>query len=171
MKDYWDAIRRHYKKADVFILKKQKNEWAIDPYAWNGLIYLTPIEQALWCDIRQVGCVLYPQYPIAGFFVDYANPVAKVAIECDGKYWHLDAEKDEKRDKKLSDMGWTVYRITGSDCMTEQDDETGESGYAHRFVEGISAIHGINCNEKRKTSYSFEDCIQHYLTNLLDHHS
>jgi len=171
MNEYWEAIRRHYKKADVFIKQKPCNEWAIDSYAWNGLISLTPIEQALWCDIRQVGCVLYPQYPIEGFFVDYANPKAKVAIECDGRLYHLDHEKDAARDKKLSEKGWFVYRISGRKCMTEQDQETGESSEAMKFIQQISSDHGLTCRQKQKTAFSLEECLIGYLTNIVEHTS
>jgi hypothetical protein len=35
-----------------------------------------------------VALVLYPQYPVGRYFVDFGNPVHKVAIECDGARWH-----------------------------------------------------------------------------------
>jgi very-short-patch-repair endonuclease len=142
----WNAIRDFYKKWHNAILEAGRAEWADeDPYLWDhvGHIELTPIERWLWADIRQVDCVLYPQYPVAGYFVDFANPVAKVAIECDGAAYHTDKAKDAARDKRLFDLGWTVYRISGKACRTEQDEETGASSEARRFIKEIALQHAI----------------------------
>ncbi len=168
MSVYWDDIRKHYAKANSFILKTPRNEWAIDPYAWNGVLELTPIEQALWCDIRQADAVLYPQYPIGKVFVDFANPKAKVAIECDGHHFHLDKEKDAQRDALLQSQGWHVYRISGSGCMTEQDDETGEKSIARRFIDVICSNHRIALGEKKQTSFSFQQSICVYVNTLCE---
>ena len=80
--NYWARIRAHYKRATPAILACEKNEWALDAYAWEalGAIHFTPIEEWLWHDIRAVDVVLYPQYPVLKFFVDFANPKAKVAV-------------------------------------------------------------------------------------------
>ena len=139
----WTAIRAHYKRHQRAIGSAPKNEWAIDAYAWDGLFELTPIERWLWADIRAVDAVLYPQSPAGRSFLDYANSVAKVAIECDGAASHQDKTKDEARDAELARQGWTVYRITGSDCRTEQDAETGASSSAYKFIERIAGWHGI----------------------------
>jgi hypothetical protein len=140
----WQAIKAHYQRVNTMILAEQKNEWAIDPYAWdNGMIRLTPIEEWLWADIRQLDAVLYPQYPVCGVFVDFGNPVAKVAIECDGAAYHLDKEKDARRDRMLGNDGWRVYRITGRDCRTEFDEATMTPGFAAKFVRLIGDWHGI----------------------------
>lgn len=168
MKEYWDAIRRHYAKASVFINKSKKNVWAIDPYAWNGLVYMTPIESALWCDIRQSDTVLYPQYPVLNFFVDFANPVAKVAVECDGRHYHIDKEKDAARDARLTELGWTVYRIPGSACKTEQNQETGESSVARQFIDMVASNHGLRCTEQRKKLYTGAEAIQTYLNTICE---
>ena len=113
---------------------KSRSEWGVDPYAWEheGGIRMTPIEVAMWSDIRMEGAVFYPQYPVDKFFLDFANPVAKVALECDGYAFHLDKEKDAARDARLSELGWTVYRFTGRECM--QDTEEGEDEDGRPFV-------------------------------------
>jgi hypothetical protein len=140
----WADIRRHYHGARPAILAARANEWAIDPYAWNGLIWLTPIEEWLWADIRQAGAVFYPQYPVGLVFVDFANPKAKVAIECDGAAFHQDKAKDAARDRLLESQGWTVYRLTGKACRTEFDDETRSKGEARQFIDLICAAHGVS---------------------------
>ena len=140
----WDAIRRFYELWNPVLLRHRQDEWAMDAYEWdNGMLRMTPIEQWLWADIRNNSAVLYPQYPVGRIFVDFANPVAKVAIECDGAAFHMDKEKDRTRDEMLRSRGWSVYRITGSDCRTESKEETGEPGAASEFVRRIAERHSI----------------------------
>ena len=142
--NYWARIRAHYKRATPAILACEKNEWALDAYAWEalGAIHFTPIEEGLWHDIRAVDVVLYPQYPVLNFFVDFANPKAKVAIECDGAAYH-DASKDAERDAQLRAAGWTVYRISGRDCRDGVDMDSGQHTKAREFIQRISANHNI----------------------------
>jgi very-short-patch-repair endonuclease len=139
----WSDIRAHYRRHLNEIEAAPRNEWAIDAYAWDGLLELTPIEKWLWADIRQLDAVLYPQFPVGRFFVDFASPVARVAIECDGAAFHQDKAKDAARDAELERMGWTVYRITGTDCRTEQDADTGRSSAAYEFIKQIAERHRI----------------------------
>lgn len=126
------------------IMAEKSSEWGIDPYAWDtGLIRMTPIESWLWSDIRAANLVVYPQYPVEGFFIDFANPKAKVAIECDGEFYHRDKAKDAARDAKLRAAGWNVYRITGKDCRTGvgMDDEWNSA--AREFINQIATRHNI----------------------------
>lgn len=117
---YWQRIRAHYKQHAAAI-EGSAEHWGIDPYAWDhdAGIVMTPIESALWHDIRAEGAVLYPQYPVGRFFVDFASPAACVAIECDGAAFHTDKAKDAARDAELVKAGWTVYRISGSECIKD----------------------------------------------------
>jgi very-short-patch-repair endonuclease len=126
--------------------------WAMDAYEWdNGMLQMTPIEAWLWHDIRHHNVILYPQYPVGAVFVDFANPVAKVAIECDGAAYHLDKAKDQARDAKLRANGWEVYRITGRDCRTEYDEETGKLGAASEFIRQIAERHSIERHSLGRT--------------------
>ena len=138
------ALRNYYATALSNETKYvPPHEWGVDPYEVNWSAVFTPIEKWLWRDIRAVGAVFYPQFPVLDFIVDFANPEAKVAIECDGSAYHKDKEKDAKRDSLLSSMGWSVYRITGKECFTDLNEETMERGYARDFIESISATHGL----------------------------
>lgn len=141
----WNDVRRFYRWAAPFILAERSDEWAIDPYEWVGTdaITLTPIESWLWHDIRAHDAVLYPQYPVGRFFVDFANPACKVAIECDGAAFHHDKERDAARDAWMRVRGWYVYRITGRDCRTDFSAETLERGAADLFIERICDMHPI----------------------------
>lgn len=147
----WNAIRAFYREAERDILAAPPWEWAMDPYLWrNGMLHMTPIEEWLWTDIRANGAVLYPQYPVGRFFVDFGNPVAKVAVECDGKAFHQDVEKDARRDRELRSMGWAVYRVPGWLCRTDSDPETGEAGEAHKLIQRICEDHGIGRQTRRR---------------------
>lgn len=87
----------------------------LDPYFYDWLSIFTPIEKSVWNDIRSAGVPFMPQYPVGNYFLDFADPIKKIAIECDGKVFH-DEEKDSKRDAELIKLGWAVYRLTGAEC-------------------------------------------------------
>lgn len=117
----FDKIKNHYEDILYNIYesaKKCKYRWT-NPYCddinWGNLF--TPIEESMWHHIRSFGkCPMYPQFPVRKYFVDFGNPIVKVAIECDGKAYHTDKTKDLNRDKSLLEAGWMVYRINGADC-------------------------------------------------------
>ncbi len=125
MFEYIPQIKSHYEYLTPYILKARDNRW-VDPYTsfnWNSIF--SPIEESVWQDLRRFGQVpLYPQYPAGKYFLDFGNPKFKVALECDGKEWHLDKDKDAKRDIDLFKDGWHVFRITGAECyqITEHYD-------------------------------------------------
>jgi len=52
-------------------------------------------------------------------WLDYAIVDEKIAIECDGEYWHKDKEKERLRDEFLEVRGWTVLHFTGSRIRTD----------------------------------------------------
>jgi very-short-patch-repair endonuclease len=145
-----DAIKAHYRAA-MPQLMEVPDGWGIDPYAWNKLgIRLTPIEKALWNEIRLLDLVVYPQFPVSGYFVDFGNPAVRVAIECDGERWHTDKARDAARQAHIEAKGWTVYRVTGKDCFAprEQPDEhTGaaipQKSKGRELLELVAARHPI----------------------------
>lgn len=113
----WAAFRKYYKEAMQDILAYPKNELALpeDEIKWRK--YFTAIEYDFYFEARSLSVVIYPQFPVLQYFVDFANPVAKVAIECDGKKYHADNEKDQIRAKRIISAGWTLYRFTGRECL------------------------------------------------------
>jgi very-short-patch-repair endonuclease len=115
----WDFLRSYYAENEAAILEAKPWQWGvpINEVDWRSMF--SPIESAMWDAIRMEGAIFYPQYPVAGFFLDFANPQSRIAIECDGAAWHLDRVKDYERDEKLRHLGWTVFRVTGSKCMTQ----------------------------------------------------
>ncbi len=162
----FEAALHFYRSHTPRILETPKNEWVGDAYAWSEFIRMTPIEESVWGHIRDANVVMYPQYPVGRFFVDFGNPVAKVAIECDGYAYHLDKEKDAERDMALSDLGWVVYRIPGYRCVEEFDEEAREAPAARQLIDEIGSHYGIRRSsggEARPVGQSVFDLIDHLM--------
>lgn len=49
-------------------------------------------------------------YRIDRYFADFVI-FDKIVIECDGKYWHRDKNKEKVRDKVLHDNGYYVFHL------------------------------------------------------------
>lgn len=147
----WAAIKRHYSRLSNRILSAPRNEWAADPYQWDmgqNMIFMTPIEENFWADCRDADLILYPQYPANGYFIDFANPAAKVAIECDGRAFHMDKERDAKREAVLTRSGWKMYRIEGWQCNQNYNEETKTLPFGVELAKAIGSIHGISRRER-----------------------
>jgi len=140
----WEALKTFYKSVEFNIMSAGRNEWGIHPYEWEQFTTMTQIEAWFWQDVRIADIVLYPQYPVDRFFVDFANPVAKVAVECDGRDFHVDKEKDKRRDDILSAIGWKVYRITGRDCRKDFNGKTMERSASRKLVDYLGERHKIS---------------------------
>lgn len=110
-------IRKHYEIELPRMQAEHERTGRVhfDPYRLDFTSDMTPIEAMAWSDIRCAALPFFPQLPVLSYFLDFADPFNKIAIECDGKQWH-DAEKDAKRDARLHAEGWTVYRIPGHKC-------------------------------------------------------
>lgn len=134
---------KFYESVTPLILAQKQNEWAVDPNSWDDVLRMTPIESAIWEHIRNANAVLYPQYPVEEFFADFANPVARIAIECDGLDFHQDKAKDAERDRRFHELGWLVYRIPGRLCVTEFDEDEMEEAFAAKFIRAISEVHSL----------------------------
>lgn len=62
--------------------------------------------------------------PTGRFFLDFAFPEAKLAIECHSRRWHdseFRFEKDVARDRALKRLGWTILYFSWKD-VTERPD-------------------------------------------------
>lgn len=155
----WKAIRRFYSSNLDCIMRAGPSDWGVDPYSWDFElgVEMTAIEDAIWCEIRNVGCVMYPQFPVGRRFVDFGNPCVKVAIECDGADFHGDPDADMAREQEIEALGWRIYRISGSDCMritrVRECKETGVASIipspGHKLVRLIADRYGIRCAPTR----------------------
>jgi very-short-patch-repair endonuclease len=112
----FNEIRKVYADHMPSLTEQYKEDpHKVDPYIYDWASIFTPIEESMWSEIRAADLPMFPQLPVFNYFLDFANPFVKVAIECDGSQWH-DAKRDAGRDKKLREAGWTVYRVPGKVC-------------------------------------------------------
>ena len=81
----------------------------------------TPGEIRLWCELlrgrKMFGYQFLRQMPIEKYIADFACRNLRLIIELDG-YSHADRfEKDQKKDKDISKLGYTVIRVSEFDVM------------------------------------------------------
>jgi very-short-patch-repair endonuclease len=82
----------------------------------SGGIWMSPIESKFYEAMTAQGLDPVPQYCIQGYFVDFAFPDVRLAVEADGAAFHSGEarQRDRKRDWILGNAGWTVKRFHGS---------------------------------------------------------
>ncbi len=108
------------KQQDIRALYKKMMPSIIENYPhtdtnfidWTDMMSVA--EKLMWVEIKSMGFPMYPQLPVLGYFLDFADPVKKIAIEVDGREFHMNNISDANRQKEIEKLGWTFYRITGS---------------------------------------------------------
>lgn len=88
---------------------------------------MTEAELKFWNAVRAqrlMGLNFRRQMPIAGYIVDFACPEHRLVVEIDGSSHSHDAEirRDERRDSRLSVLGWTVIRATNDEVIRHLDE-------------------------------------------------
>jgi very-short-patch-repair endonuclease len=114
--------RLQHERAITRNLEKQ-NEMKIGNIASRILFGIqvldSPIEQYLWDAIEREGLdyLARRQFEIKPYKIDIAFPIARLAVECDGREYHREnvqqLERDQRRDKFLARKGWRTLRIEG----------------------------------------------------------
>mgnify|MGYP000221077623 CR=1 FL=1 len=149
--DKWGFIRQLYMDNLAEILKTSEESitrWT-QPYYFDWASHFSPIEEVAWNSIRSHGrIVLYPQFPVFNYFIDFANPYLKIGLELDGKEYH-NLEKDKTRDELLSKIGWKIFRVSGKEANAD-------------YLE-LSDLH-----EKRIFGNEREEALRKWLTRTLD---
>lgn len=81
-----------------------------------GKFWMSPIELRLYEAMRNEGLSPTPQFCIEDYFVDFAFPDIKLAVEADGIQYHSgeNRQRDRRRDWVLNRAGWTVKRFYGT---------------------------------------------------------
>lgn len=142
-KEKWRRYLQTIRDAYAIFLPLLEAGNRLSPYEigieWN----FTPIERNVWEEIRCLGLPLYPQVPVGPYFIDFADPKRKIAIEVDGRRWHQDKEKDRRRERDIEKFGWRIYRIPGWLTYRMRDESEGEEiDYDLRaFLEDVYAEH------------------------------
>ncbi len=88
-----------------------------------GKFWMSPIEVKLYDAMTRRGLSPTPQYGVEGYFVDFAFPRSRLAVEADGAAYHEGArhQRDRKRDWILRRRGWKVLRFHGSTIHERAD--------------------------------------------------
>lgn len=147
--DRFALLRHNYRVKSALVDAGLETWFRCDPYRiadWGTLF--TPIESAVWHDIRSAGLCMWPQLPVGRFFLDFGNPVAKISIECDGHQFHQDKVKDAARDAELAALGWEVLRIPGWRCNNgypelDPDMSAAEREARQRFINDETPAYEI----------------------------
>lgn len=78
----------------------------------------SPLED--WFDIcfKQMGIYGYTkEYQVDKYFLDFAWPNIKFAVEADGDLYHFDKKNEDfKRDEILKKQGWIIYRVNSKEA-------------------------------------------------------
>ncbi len=139
LESYFSNVRKRYKEHEDLILGLTQ----ICPYSLGIDFVLSPTEDQVWYVIRFLGIPMFPHYPIGKYFVDFADPKKKIAIEVDGREYHLDRIKDQKRESKIKKAGWSIIRFPGYFVFRSEDDfydeyeDFNHKEYLTGCVEGI----------------------------------
>lgn len=133
----------------------------ISPYGigidWYQL--MTPIENLVWGHIRLLCLPLYPQFPIGKYFVDFGDPVKKIAVEVDSVRWHQDKAKDDRRQMEIEKLGWRFIRLPSWTTTKTKID------YSH--PEGCGCKDKNDCTDwKRYFTESSEGILGQYYHKL-----
>ena len=85
--------------------------------------YKTNIEREMKNILDSLNINYASFFPIRGtkLELDFAIVDKKIAIECDGSYWHRDKNRDRRRDYFLKSRGWTTIRFSDKDILENQD--------------------------------------------------
>ncbi len=83
-------------------------------------------EKAVYDKIVGRGYKVIPQFEVAGYFIDLVveGMRARLAVECDGDYWHSEPEqreRDMQRQRVLERCGWTFWRVRGCEFYYDPD--------------------------------------------------
>lgn len=86
-------------------------------------------EVEVYNDILTKNYQVIPAHKIAGYEIDLVPICAdgtKIAVECDGDYWHGDKQynKDMQRQDILERAGWQFFRIRYSEYLRDKDKAT-----------------------------------------------
>lgn len=69
------------------------------------------LEQKIRETLESMNIPFKQEMKIGNYRVDFALLSKKIVIEVDSKYWHMDKNKDMRKDKYLNKYGWEVIRI------------------------------------------------------------
>jgi len=122
-KKYWDE--NPDKKIEISEIKKQflkDNSHKHPVYICSQKGIFSSLEKKMKSYLDEMNIKYKHNYPQLGYFIDFAILDKKIAIECDGEYWHSlpgAKEYDEVRQKFLESEGWNFIRFSGTEINND----------------------------------------------------
>ena len=107
-----------------------------------------------------------PQYDVHGYLIDLAliGHKGKVAVECDGEYWHGPEQwdSDAARQRDLERCGWPFFRLRESTFYLDQEasleplwEELKKHGILPRGAQIPDGVSSPDCGQKSETITGF----------------
>ncbi|MCX6222449.1 MAG: DUF559 domain-containing protein [Bacteroidia bacterium] len=90
---------------------------------------MSKLEEIAWGAIRNTAhCQNFnPEYPVGKYFVDFADPIARIAIECDSNMYHKGYNpKEGERQHFIEQHGWRVIRFNSRQILANKYQEISE---------------------------------------------
>ena len=120
-----DLSEESRRKIAVSVRRLQEQNPKIHPnYILAQKGHVTQIEKLVRDALTKCNLSFKMQYNVLSYWIDFAFPSIKLAVECDGERWHSTEEqiaKDKKRDEKLEAEGWTVMRLKEKEVINDVD--------------------------------------------------
>lgn len=89
------------------------------------------------------------------WYVDFAFPDLKIAIECDGERWHQDKARDARRQAEIESQGWTMLRFAGKEINADvgvcaERVARIANNHANGFTFGTFNVIGVDIVKRRQ---------------------
>lgn len=118
-------------KQGNFVLQKPEVHLKANRILGHKNYGRTFLEERLGWGLTKRGIKFQSQYPIlkgkdswgrnSHYFLDFAIPEFKIAIEADGNFWHSNSDRDKKRQSYIENQGWKFLRFTEEEIKTNLD--------------------------------------------------
>jgi very-short-patch-repair endonuclease len=82
---------------------------------------LTVSESALWLHLagKRLGVAFRRQVPLNRYVVDFLAPSARLIVEVDGLWHHRRVAADERRDRRLTRLGYNILHLDAALVMQQ----------------------------------------------------
>jgi len=116
-----DTSKETREKIANSVRRVQKENPMLHPnYILSQKGHETKIEKLVKEELIRRNLTPKIQYKLASYWLDFAFPKCKIAIECDGNYWHskpTQIRKDGEKEEKIKKMGWKLLRFKETEIL------------------------------------------------------
>jgi very-short-patch-repair endonuclease len=119
---------------------------------------VSSLETKMLAALEALGLNPVHQHPVRFYTIDLAFPEVKLAVECDGVYWHrlpANQRRDRAKNTYLTDRGWTMIRLP------EQDIKASPQACAAKVKKILTALLRRAKSEPTPTYSSHEPATEH----------